>query len=726
MHLECQICYITKFKFIREMESEEKNRLLSGFPAHSYAEWHAAAVQLLKGRSFEKTLVTKTYEGFDLQPIYTREGMKELSHLGDFPGAGSRVRGSQAGREEGSWIISQALTAPTPADLNAILLKELENGQNELNIWLDRPGREGLDADSEGVSSVGVCGVSLSTVEDLTRLLKGVHPEMISLYLHGGAASPALYALLLASLEKAGVDMKGLKGCLGMDPIGWLVETGSLPGEGDKLHATMADLIRHAETAAPEMQILDVQGQCYHNGGSSSSMEMAAILATGVAYLKAMEAEGISAAVLAPRIRLSTAIGGDYFLEIAKIRALRLLWNRILEAFEVPEEARKIHVHAQTGLWNKTVFDPYVNMLRTTTEAFSAVVGGCDSLQIGTFDEIIRESDAFSRRIARNTHHILADECDMKKVQDPAGGSWAVETLTDQIAGEAWKNFQKIEASGGIVEALASGSLQDSVEAVRQEKLKNIQRRKDVIVGTNSYPNATEELLKKPPVDYAGKCGERIDTLKAWKSSRSDDTITTMLGKIRSAKGVEVIQAMVDAASSGATLEELHAALELGESEVKARSLELKRAAEEFESLRFAARELANSGSAPVIHQLNIGPSRRYRIRADWTSAFFQVAGFEILNTDEYDGVEEAIKALGESGSQIAVITSDDETYASSVETLARSIKQADAKVSVIVAGMPGDNEEAWRAAGVDDFVHVRVNNYIFNRKLLESLGASI
>lgn len=706
------------------MESDKSTRLLGEFPSQTFEEWKEAAVQLLKGRPFEKTLITPTYEGFDLQPIYMRETMSAFPHLADAPGMGSQVRGSRLeGYIDAGWLVSQELSAPTARELNAIALHELENGQNELNIWLDRPTREGRDASAEA-GSVGVCGVSLSTLGDLKALLEGIHPEMISLYLQSGSAAPAMYALLDAWVRESGTNPAEVRGCIGMDPAAWLAETGALPGSREKVFDVMAELIQAAAKRFPQLQILDIQGHPYHNGGASSTQEMAAVLATGALCLKELVQRGLSPEQVVPRMRLSVSIGGNYFIEIGKLRALRLLWNRVLDAYAVTESDRKVHLHARTGLWNKTRFDPYVNMLRTTTEAFSAVVGGCDSLHVAPFDEIIRESDAFSRRIARNTHAILGEECGLTHVIDPAGGSYAVETITDEMASSAWEQFQSIEAAGGILSVLANGDLQEDVAKVRADRNKNIQRRKDVIVGTNSYPNASEKLLEGRKIDYAAVCIERIATIEQWKAQRDGDAVKAALAGC--AKAGARIDSLVEAAAAGATLEELMEALELGAADVEAAPIGLSRAAEEYETLRLAARGLAEAGSPAKIHQLNMGPSRRYRIRADWTSSFFQVAGFEILNEDDYDDIDAALAALKESGAKVAVITSDDETYGTTVEALAGAIRQLDTAIRILVAGAPGENEEAWRAAGVDDFVHVRVNNYSFNRALLESAGASL
>jgi methylmalonyl-CoA mutase len=602
----------------------------------------------------------------------------------------------------------------------------LEKGQDELNIRLDKASRRGFNADASDAGMVGSGGVSLGTVEDLKTLLKDLDPTRFSLNIQSRQATPSIYALLMAAFSDLGIDPAEVKGCLGMDPAGSMAKNGTATSAVDNVLDMVAALMGHAVENAPQLQLLDVQGHPYHDGGASSTQEMAAVLSAAVFYLRELSDRGIPVEQIVPRMRLSVSIGGDYFIEIAKLRAMRLLWSRIMDAFEVPEDARSIHIHARTGLWNKTVFDPYVNMLRTTTEAFSAVVGGCDSLHVGPFDEVIREANEFSNRIAFNMHAILAEECDMRRVIDPAGGSWAVESLTDQMAASAWKTFQEIEAGGGIISALESGKLQESVEAVRQKRAKNIQRRKDVIVGTNSYPNATEELLDASGIDYKVVANKRAVEISEWKNQRDNAGFFTYLEKISEVEGSARIEAMIKASSKGATLGELQASAGLGTLLEKAKPIAMNRAASEFEALRLAAKTLTDEGKAPVLHQLNMGPSRRYRIRADWTSAFFQVSGINVLSEDDYAGVEEAVAALKNSGAKIAVITSDDETYGATVEPLAKAIKEVDPGIVVYVAGAPGENEETWKAAGVDGFVNIRVNNYELNRKLLESLGAEL
>lgn len=705
--------------------SKSAHRLLSEFPPHSYDQWKEAAEVLLKGRSFEKTLITPTYEGFELQPLYMQEHLHGLLWKDDLPGLGSRVRGMRAaGYLEFPWMVSQELSAPTPDGLNALIHEGLAGGQNELNLWLDSTGRRGLDADAEAARTVGVCGVSLSTVEDMSRLFHDVRLECVSVYWRSGLATGALAALYFAYLRKAGYRFLQLRGGFDNDPLALLAEGGHLPCSMDDVYDEMAALTGFVKSEAPGMHSISVQGHVYHNGGASSAQELGYVLASAVEYISAMVDRGLDPADVAAHTRVSLSVGPQFFVEIAKFRAFRMLWNRILESFGVPQEKRRLHLHARTGLWNKTVHDPYVNMLRTTTEAFSAVIGGCDSLHVGAFDEVIRESDAFSRRIARNTHAILAEECHLGKVVDPAGGSWAIESLTAQMAAQSWRIFQEIEGGAGMADALERGLPQSAVDAMRIEKLKNMQTRKDVLVGTNVYPMSGESRLDSRKVDYDSVLRQRNSALREVRGSSVAEGV---LGDLREmpAFGLERMQLALEAATKGATLGELHEAwFAPANGEMTARPIPLRRAAEDFERLRAQADNWKDAkGEAPVILQLNYGPSRGYRIRADWTSAFFHTGGFKVLNDKDFSSLPEMIEAIGSSEASIAVLTSDDGSYAAEAFDLAKALKQARPNLYLLMAGAPGEREAELREAGFDDFVHVRVNNYKMNEALLERVA---
>ncbi len=685
--------------------SEIEQELQATFPSHTYKEWREAAEALLKGKPFEKFLVTPTYEGFDLQPIFRKEDLENLHFTKDLPGAGSYVRArSSIGNYKHTWKISQEQPGHGAREVNASLKKDLLGGVNEVNLLLDVATQRGVDADAAQSGEVGGCGLSLSTLEDLEQALDGIDLKAVSLFIQSGTSATAVCQMLEAYCGKHGIALETIEGNLGSDTLGYWMRNGSAPVKMEAAMKETAALVKALNGA--KLGAIYVDGNVFHNAGSSAVQELGFTLAAANEYFKALTSQGLSVETIASSMRLGLGIGSHYFLEIGKLRAARLLWARLLKGWGAKFEDLPIHLHARTSIWNKTKVDPYVNMLRVTSEAFSAVIGGCDSMHVGPFDEVVRTPDDFSRRIARNVHTILAEECDLTKVIDPAGGSYYVEWLTDQVAQKAWEWFQKVEAEGGLVAALKKGSVQKAIAEVAAARVANVEKRRDVIVGTNQYPNAVEKTLDPKALDYAG--------IKAAREA----TVAKAKGK------VNVGNDPVKAFAKGATLGEVMATTRAKGVEDSIEVIPTLRASQAYEALRIAAESFkTKTGHAPQIFQANWGPSRSYRLRADWTSAFYQAGGFEMLNDTDFDSIEALIDALKASGSKIAVITSNDEAYATSVEMIAKAIKAVHSEIYVIVAGAPGETEASWRAAGVDDFVNVRVNNYKMLAMLMKKIG---
>jgi methylmalonyl-CoA mutase len=675
--------------------------LLSEFPEHTYDQWHAAAEALLKGASFDQKLVSKTYEDITIQPIYRREDIAGLEHLKHFPGSASLVRGSQTdGFLKAGWDVSQELKASTTAELNGLIHEGLNGGQSELNIFV-------------GCGQDDCCtgGVRLDTAADVKTALDGVAVDSISTWWQGGPAVASLAPMVIAAAEDMGVPADKLRGGFENDPLADLVSKGISRQPLSLRFDHMAALTDYAAKNAPGLRTISVKGDVYHNAGASTTQELGYVIATLVAYLEEMNARGLSPESVLPHIRLRLSVGSDYFMEIAKIRAARWLWSKVASAYGV--ENAPVHIHVSTSKWNKTTYDAHTNMLRVTSEAFAAVVAGVDSLHIGPFDEISGKTDEFSRRIARNLHTILREECGLDRVIDPAGGSTYIEWLTDKIAAKSWEIFQGIEKQGGMLAALEAGTVQQAVQAVTKAKFTNIRRRKDKIVGANMYPDLKGKKLAIRSVEC--RAGQNIPGAPA----------PQQLDVVQSNTAIMIEQA-ITAAKAGAT--KLSLALATGficeETGPTVTPLPARRAAEEYEALRDASAAFATkTGTAPSILQLNMGPSRKYRLRADWTAGFFEAAGFAMDGKRDFKSIDDALAALTESQAAIAVITSDDATYLETVEPLAKAVKAAKPGIFLLVAGAPGDNEPAWRAAGVDDFVNVRSNNYELNEQLLKKAG---
>jgi methylmalonyl-CoA mutase len=704
-------------------QEPQTNGLLSEFPPHSYDMWHEAAEKLLKGAPFEKLLVSKTYEDITIQPIYRQEDIADLEHRKHFPGSGSLVRGSHPGGFlKTGWEISQEITKCIPEKWNAIALKALNSGQTELNIPMNNVTSNGYDMDQAEKTT---CGLAIENLEDMETALKGISIDAVSTFWKSGAASVPVAALFFAAAKKQGIDLKNLRGCFQVDPLAEMAIQGHLNQSLQTRLSQMADLTQFAIKHAPNMQTICVQGNVYHNGGASATQELAYIIATAVYYIQKMKNRGISPADTLRHMRVELSIGGDYFMEIAKIRATRWLWSKMAEAYGIDDVP--VYIHASTSKWNKTTYDAHTNMLRVTSEAFAAVVAGVDAMHIGPFDEVTGKTDDFSQRIARNIHIILSEECGLDQVIDPAGGSNYIEWLTDQIAGQSWKIFQEIESAGGMLRTLENGSVQKAIDKVYQKKRTNIRRRKDKIVGANMYPDLTRGRLEGKHADHGKKGHHGHHAAKLSEKSAAKRNELKELDAIRPFRE-NLVELAIAAVEKGATIGQVSEATEMH----VGRSFNIKpvtqhRSAEEYEALRDASAAYEEkTGAPPTILQLNMGPSRRYRLRADWTAAFFEAAGFKIDGANDFDTVEDAVAAVEKAqkaNTNILVITSDDKNYAECVVPLAKAIKQTNPDATLIVAGAPGENESAWREAGVDDFVNVRVNNYEMNQQLLKGAG---
>ncbi|GHC05557.1 methylmalonyl-CoA mutase family protein [Cerasicoccus arenae] len=711
------------------MKNAGNKPLLAEFKAASYDEWKDAAVSLLKGAPFEKKLYTLTPEGITLQPIYRREDLATASAAATMPGFDGYTRGARAdGYRSIPWEIAQELPYGDPAEFNRIALGDLHRGQDALNITLDIATLKGLDPDAARDGEVAACGLSLATLWDFNTAFANIYPNAISIYFQSGCAGAPIYALFrawLASQDEA--NLAEIKGGLGVDPMSVLASAGALPTSPDQLYDEMFCIAELNAVEMPKFTSMGVSGLPYHCAGASATQELAAMLATGLEYLRALTSRGLDINAAASQIRFSAAIGGSFFMELAKLRAARQLWARIVKELGGDSQAQLMRLHARTGFNNKTRHDPYANMLRSATEALCGVTAGVDSLCVGSFDEIIREPDEFSRRVARNTQVILQEECELTAVVDPAGGSWYIESLTEEVARKAWGLFQEIESAGGMLEALHRKVIQDMVADTARKKSKLVGQRRLSLVGANQYPNLGEKPLESRIPDYAAirqKRASQVERRRMQNDEKTDELIMALLVEIQESPKQEKITKMIEAVTTGATLGEISRALRANAGPaICIEALPNHRLAEDYEELRSAsAAYAATNGHGPKIFLTNLGALRRHKIRADFTRNFFETGGFEMVSSAGFSAPDVAVGALKESGAKITVICGIDDDYVEQAPALIRAIKTELPDTIVILAGDPCAHEATYREAGLDDFIFIKTDNYAANRKYLELL----
>ena len=689
---------------------------LDEFTPPTDEEWKAACEALLKGAPFEKKMFTKTYEGITFDPMYTRKHTEDILPKGVMPGMGDYLRGVDAAGYIGKpWGIAQACDETLPAENNELLRHENDKGATIYHIVLDTASRAGVDA--RQAEAVGDTGTSVTTVEDMHVLLTGLDLAKFPLYVYAGANAVPLLALVAAARRASGEDMAEVRGIVGADPIGALAADGKLPASLDAHYDSLAAAARWATANAPHLRTVFVRSDVYSNGGANDVQEVASVLATATAYLRALCERGLTIDEAASQIAFAFSMGANFFLQIAKLRAVRPLWAQIVGAFGGSAEAQKMRIHARPALFFKTIYDPYVNMLRNTTEIFSGVVGGIDSFESAPFDEPIRKGDEFSRRIARNVQIMLQEEFGLLQPIDPAGGSWAVETLTRQMKEKIWAEFQRIEKEGGIIAALRAGSLQESVAAVLAARFKNADLRRDRIVGNNMYPNMTETLLETRAEDTAALKAQRTADIDAYLSDIDVKHRDEALASLRQAHSVDHA---VEAALAGATIAELMTAVTEGNGAETVTAIAPHRWSERFEALRQRTEEYkAEKNDNVKIFLANMGPIPQHKARADFTTGFLQVGAFEVLGNDGFKTVEEAADAARASGADAVVICSTDATYPEIVPALAPKLHEVLPKARVFLAGAaPKDLLETYKEAGIDEYISVRANCY----EILESL----
>jgi methylmalonyl-CoA mutase len=639
------------------MSSSTTELLFAGFSAATDADWRKAAEESLDGAPFEKKLITRTPEGIDLQPIYSRSDGGKLGTDDAWPGLPSYVRGADAlGSRATGWLICQNPGCTRAEDFNAALRHDLQCGQNAVSLPLDTATRLGLDPKSSAPGEVRDVGLSLSTVDDVEIALRGVDLGAVPVYASAGIAAQSVASLLTGWLGRLGQPVANLHGAVLGDPLAEWLARGNLPVSLDAAYDGLAKHTSWVQRDGLRLRTIGVDAGIWAEAGAHAVQELAFGLATGVAYLRALNDRGLGVDVTAPRVLFTYALGSNLFMEIAKLRAARLVWARALQAAGGNAEAQRLVCHGRTTRWNKTVLDPHVNLLRTTTEAFAGVMGGCAGLQVGAFDECYRAPDEFSRRLARNIQIILAEECQLGRVVDPAGGSWYLETLTRQLAAKAWALFQDIEGRGGMAAAIREGYPQSLVEKTAAERVGAVESRRDGIIGTNLHPNLREKI----PAD-------------------------------------EIPSRPAGGGAAGPAV----------------KLLVPRRRAAPYEALRRRAEGcLARTGARPKVFLAGLGPRKQHAARADFSSAFFAAGGFEPITGKGLETPEAAAKAALDSGAPIVVICSTDDTYTTLVPPLAQALKAAAKPPQVVLAGMPATPElqQQFKAAGVDEFIHLRAN----------------
>ncbi len=602
--------------------SNNKEKLFTEFTAPTRQEWLDKIGVDLKGADFNKRLVWRTNEGFNVQPFYRREDVLALKTPDSLPGEFPFVRGNRT--DNNVWYVRQNIDASDPAAANAKALDVLNKGVDSLGFH--------IPADK----------VSEQTIE---VLLKDIRCDIVEVnFSTYKRHSVELAELLVAYYEKKGYDKEKIVGSIDWDPMEKIVMQGK---DVTALLPLAKDLVK-AASSLPHFRVIAVNAAALNNAGAYIVQELGYALSWGNEYLQQLVDAGVDVTLAAKKIKFNMGISENYFMEIAKFRAARLLWAEIVKQYGPKCDcACQMCVNAVTTSYNMTMFDSYVNMLRSQTETMSAALAGVHSIVVTPFDVAYEQPTEFSERIARNQQLLLKEESHFDKVVDPAAGSYFLEELTAQLAQAAWQLFLKIEDEGGFLAAIKAGSIQDDINATNTKRHGDAAKRKEFVLGTNQFPNFTEKSDGKEPISHACGCSTH------------------------------------DAAPF--------------------KRIETTRLAADFEQLRM---QTERASKTPVAFMLTIGNLAWRQARAQFSSNFLACAGYKIIDNLGFDSIEEGVDAALKAGADIVVLCSSDDEYA---EYAVPAFKYLDNRAMFIVAGAPACMDDL-KAAGIENFVHVKCN----------------
>lgn len=701
--------------------TETSFQISEDFPPVDYQTWRESVEADLRGVPFERKLVSHTYEGIDIQPVYTLADQLAGYDPTGFPGADPMVRGTKPlGHVLSGVDIRQEHTHPDLKVSNELILGDLQGGVTSLQLRLDRATRVGHGlTDSAAMSMVGDDGLMVYNVTDFETLLNGVQLDLVDLAIDGGAAFIPAAAAMVGLWQHNDIAPEKARGAFNADPLKTLASEGQLPVSAEASLSQMAALAKWTHTAMPKVTSVAVDTSPYHDSGATAAEDIAFSAATGLQYLRSMTDAGMSIDDAAKQMLFRVSLGTHHFLAIAKLRAMRQVWARVMQASG--GTARSMKVHARTGNRVMTQRDPYVNLLRNSVSVFAALTGGVDAITSLPFDHAAGLPDTFSRRIARNTVLILQEESHLHRVMDPAGGSWFLEKLTRDMAEKAWDIFQQIESAGGMLAALTSGWVAEQIDSAYAPRAKDIAKRKEGITGVSEFPNLREDDVSHPPPDL-----EALRSAAQQFNAKPAETVTeTAQSQSSSAEPLQVdddlIPKCIGLAESGATIGSIGKAMGFEPGATTIRPIEPRAFAQPFEELRDASDAwMKTHGQRPQIFSANIGPVAHFNARASYAKNFFEAGGFEMLENEGFPDASAAAAAFAQSGTDTAVICSSDKIYADQAAAVASALKSAGAK-TVILAGHPGENEQAWTAAGVDEFIYIKCDVLGTLRKLLKN-----
>lgn len=680
-------------------------------------DWEAAVAKQTKGAG-SSSLVWKTPEGIDVKPLYTADDLERLAAEGydadTLPGFAPYTRGPQATMYAGRpWTIRQYAGFSTAEESNAFYRRNLAGGQKGLSVAFDLATHRGYDSDHPRVvGDVGKAGVAIDSVEDMKILFDQIPLNEMSVSMTMNGAVIPILANYIVAAEEQGVKPEQLEGTIQNDILKEFMVRNTYIYPPEPSMRIIADIIGFCSKNMPKFNTISISGYHMQEAGATQVQELAFTLADGREYVRAALAAGLDVDDFAPRLSFFFAIGMNFFMEIAKLRAARFLWSKIMAEFKPKDlKSSMLRTHCQTSGVSLTEQDPYNNVVRTTIEAMAAVLGGTQSLHTNALDEAIALPTDFSARIARNTQLVIQHETGIPNVIDPMGGSYYMESLTHALASEAWKLIEEVEELGGMTKAVATGMPKLKIEEAAARKQARIDRGEEVIVGVNKYRLSKEDPIEILDIDNAKVREAQVARLKKVRSTRDEAKCRAALAALtEGARGNGNLLALaVDAARARATVGEISDAMEevfgRHRAEIKSISGVYAQAYEGDEGFMKISKEIEAfaeaEGRRPRMLVVKMGQDGHDRGAKVIATAFADL-GFDVDVGPLFQTPEEAARDAIENDVHVIGISSLAAGHKTLVPALAKALKNEGADDILIICGgvIPAQDYEFLKKAG--------------------------
>jgi methylmalonyl-CoA mutase len=673
---------------------------MTGFPRKTLDDWRALADKECKGKPVED-LIWETPEGIAVKPLYSAADLEGLNHLDSMPGLAPFVRGPKATMYAGRpWTVRQYAGFSTAEDSNAFYRKNLEAGQTGLSVAFDLATHRGYDSDHPRVEGdVGKAGVAIDSVADMKILFDGIPLDKMTVSMTMNGAVLPVMAMYIVAAEEQGVSPEKLAGTLQNDILKEFMVRNTYIYPPTPSMRIVSDIIAYSSANMPRFNSMSISGYHMQEAGATCAQELAYTIADGIEYVRAAIASGLEVDAFAPRLSFFFAIGMNFFMEVAKLRAARLLWSTLMAEKFAPRDDRSLmlRTHCQTSGVSLTARDPYNNIVRTTIEAMAAALGGTQSLHTNSFDEALALPTEFSARIARNTQLVLQEETGITQVVDPLAGSYYVESLTDELVTEARKLIDEVEEMGGMTRAVESGMPKMRIEEASALRQARIDRGEEVIVGVNKYQLAEEPAIDILNIDNTAVREAQIRRLQEVREGRDETDCSRALDALTRAaeEGTGNLLALaVDAARARATVGEISDALEKIYSRHRAVTRSIAgvygsayESDVEYMSIQKEVEDFARAeGRRPRMLVCKLGQDGHDRGAKVIATAFADI-GFDVDIGPLFQTPEEAVREAIENDVHVIGISSQAAGHKTLVPQVIESLKREGAEEIIVICG---------------------------------------